>query len=54
MYAFASPLTTGHGPVRLGLSTPVCRCGQDLDIVRGHHCPRCGVTLGEGLLVRAA
>jgi hypothetical protein len=23
----------------------VCGCGQDLDIVRGTHCPRCGITL---------
>lgn len=23
----------------------VCGCGQDLDIVTGHHCPRCGASL---------
>jgi hypothetical protein len=21
---------------------PVCHCGQDLDVTRGNHCPRCG------------
>ena len=26
-------------------SGPVCACGQDLDIVTGCHCPRCGSTL---------
>ena len=24
---------------------PVCHCGQDLDLVRGTHCTRCGITL---------
>lgn len=23
----------------------VCRCGQDLDVCTGEHCPRCGTTL---------
>ena len=27
--------TPGHSP-------DVCWCGQDLDLVRGRHCPRCG------------
>lgn len=24
---------------------PVCHCGQDLDVTRGNHCPRCGTAL---------
>ncbi|HSV39837.1 MAG TPA: hypothetical protein VLI04_13855, partial [Nocardioidaceae bacterium] len=32
-----------------------CRCGQDLDVVAGHHCPRCGTTLRQAyVLVLAA
>ncbi len=27
--------TMGHAPA-------VCWCGQDIDDVRGRHCPRCG------------
>jgi hypothetical protein len=23
-------------------TTDVCWCGQDMDLVRGDHCPRCG------------
>lgn len=26
----------------------VCTCGQDLDVVGGVHCPRCGITLRHG------
>ena len=26
-------------------SAPVCGCGQDLDLVTGLHCPRCGTSL---------
>lgn len=25
-----------------GNATDVCWCGQDMDCVRGRHCPRCG------------
>jgi len=25
-----------------GETTDVCWCGQDMDLVRGRHCPRCG------------
>ena len=32
-----------HGASRCAV--PTCSCGQDLDIVRGHHCPRCGQAL---------
>jgi len=34
-------------PARRGLA-PVCRCGQDLDVCTGSHCPRCGTTLIPG------
>ena len=34
--------TTDHS-VRARLT--VCGCGQDLDIVTGQHCPRCGTIL---------
>lgn len=27
--------------------SPMCRCGQDLDICTGTHCPRCGATVAE-------
>ncbi len=27
------------------LPAPVCGCGQDLDLARGLHCPRCGTAL---------
>lgn len=33
---------------------PVCSCGQDLDAVRGRHCPRCGVSLRPQPLVAVA
>ena len=40
---------TRHHPVRRDspqrFTLPVCNCGQDLDFVRGTHCPRCGITL---------
>ena len=26
-------------------ASPVCPCGQDLDVTRGNHCPRCGTAL---------
>jgi len=26
-------------------SSPVCDCGQELDVCSGAHCPRCGTTL---------
>jgi hypothetical protein len=25
-----------------GATTDACWCGQDMDFVRGSHCPRCG------------
>ena len=25
--------------------SPVCACGQDLDVCAGLHCPRCGTAL---------
>ncbi len=25
-----------------GETTDVCWCGQDMDLVQGRHCPRCG------------
>jgi len=27
------------------LATSMCACGQDLDMYRSKHCPRCGITL---------
>lgn len=46
-----------HAPSNLGLhdsvdalsahAIPVCNCGQDLDMVRRRHCPRCGVALRQ-------
>lgn len=33
--------TTRVRPTR-GEAAGVCWCGQDMDCVRGHHCPRCG------------
>ena len=35
------------------LVTSICACGQDLDVYRSKHCPRCGVTLRH-LLAPAA
>jgi hypothetical protein len=26
-------------------TSPVCGCGQDLDVCVGTHCPRCGTSL---------
>ena len=38
--------TTGQlREVSFGDVAPVCRCGQDLDVCTGKHCPRCGITL---------
>jgi hypothetical protein len=25
--------------------SPICACGQDLDICAGEHCPRCGASI---------
>lgn len=42
----AAPVTTRIR--RRGIETSaVCWCGQDMDAVRGEHCPRCG-TLRAG------
>jgi hypothetical protein len=27
------------------LNISMCTCGQDLDVYRSKHCPRCGITL---------
>jgi hypothetical protein len=27
------------------LATLICTCGQDLDVYRSKHCPRCGIVL---------
>ena len=32
----------------------VCFCGQDLDVARGRHCPRCGTTLGHAVAPHVA
>ena len=34
---------TPRATVHLG--TSICTCGQDLDVYRSKHCPRCGITL---------
>jgi hypothetical protein len=36
---FPMPTATAH------LDTSMCSCGQDLDVHRSRHCPRCGITL---------
>ena len=38
--------TTWH-PAEDGLRGlgQVCHCGQELDVTRGNHCPRCGTAL---------
>ena len=33
------PRATAH------LDISMCTCGQDLDVHRSRHCPRCGITL---------
>jgi hypothetical protein len=25
--------------------SPICACGQDLDVCSGEHCPRCGALI---------
>jgi hypothetical protein len=37
--------STQEASALVGRTASVCGCGQDLDIVRGRHCPRCGTTL---------
>ena len=34
-----TPRATAH------LDNSMCTCGQDLDVHRSKHCPRCGITL---------
>jgi hypothetical protein len=48
--------STSAGPSRLATHrrVPVCGCGQDLDAVRGRHCPRYGIALLAQLLAAAA
>lgn len=51
--------STQHHPVGVETPTrstfPVCICGQDLDVVRGTHCTRCGITLhGRPIIAPAA
>ncbi len=48
--AMNTTLQTGTGGLgrlaaRIDLR-PACVCGQDLDLVTGGHCPRCGTQLG--------
>lgn len=48
--------TTPVRPTRGG-GSGVCWCGQDMDCVRGRHCPRCGTaraTRCEAALPRLA
>jgi len=26
-------------------ASPICGCGQDLDVCTGSHCPRCGTSI---------
>lgn len=33
---------------------PTCRCGQELDVCRRSHCPRCGSLVAAGVPVAAA
>jgi hypothetical protein len=37
--------TAQPAQARAHLVTSMCACGQDLDIYRSKHCPRCGITL---------
>jgi hypothetical protein len=49
-----APLTQPHVAAVRGLAVS-CRCGQDLDVCSGNHCPRCGTTLHhQGVLALAA
>ena len=34
-----TPWATPH------VDASMCSCGQDLDVYRSRHCPRCGITL---------
>ena len=45
--------TTWHTAATSRSLPPVCACGQDLDVCRGNHCPRCGTTLFEPALALA-
>ncbi len=42
-HAFTSAHLVSLAPRRGTL--PVCGCGQDLDVVSGTHCPRCGTSV---------
>ena len=37
--------TTWHTAEAATRGASVCPCGQDLDVTRGNHCPRCGTAL---------
>ncbi len=45
LYLSTSTQETAH--VTSHHRSAVCGCGQDLDYVAGHHCPRCGTTLAQ-------
>ena len=41
-------------PATARLASSMCTCGQDLDVYRSNHCPRCGITLHPHPLTPAA
>jgi hypothetical protein len=44
-HAFRSQRVAHVDAPRPAATAPVCGCGQDLDLVVGRHCPRCGTSL---------
>lgn len=37
-----TPTTRPRNAARMPGAAPACWCGQELDVVRHGHCPRCG------------
>jgi hypothetical protein len=44
-HAWASARIAQRDLPTLHQVSPICGCGQDLDVCTGTHCPRCGTSL---------
>jgi hypothetical protein len=45
---------TPHPGRAAACTTVTCRCGQELDVCHGEHCPRCGTAVHRDADRRAA
>jgi len=46
-HAWASARIAQRDLPTLHQVSPICGCGQDLDVCTGTHCPRCGTSIHQ-------